>query len=194
MLPQSINLLPPPSKEEIVKVKVKTNIDLSGIVFVFFIVLVSLVILIANLYFKGKVDKYTVEKETILSLINGKKDVEQKYRINFNKWMSYKIIKNIAFKDYQEKINSIKDYSNEGCIINKYSIANDNTFTVSGNCNSYESFTKLFDGLKGSSVVSSVQMKSLVKQMEDSPDNPDNTENLFDFSIGGTFKLNDKAK
>lgn len=143
-LPRSINLLPPPTKEEEQKVELKGRVDVSSVVAIFVFVLLGLVILIINLYFKFELQKYENKKEDLITAISPQDDSTEKEstgyisRLILSKWSAYQTIIVYTTSDYQQKMVLLVDNVDTGCDVSSFDISNDKTFSFSGVCDNID--------------------------------------------------------
>ena len=200
---QSINLLLPPSKGEIQKVKIKSGIDISGIVGVFIFVLVGVVILIFSLYYKNEYEKYSQEKNNLISEIKRYEDVNDlkgpitQYKVGTmqrlinDKWNVYQTVGRNTVTGFIDKIKLLESLIPYGCETDGYNFSNDNTFSFSGRCRSYQGSLELSDKLTGEKKdINYASVTQLTKIDDEQRATMVDEEYKYEFTISGEFTSN----
>jgi preprotein translocase subunit YajC len=193
----SINLLLPPSKEEIQKVKIKSGVDLSSVIGIFIFVLFGLIVLIFSLYYNSKVKKYQEEKQNLINQITRYEDptdlegertsykVGTTQRLINDKWRAYKTIGRHTVTNFIDKIKLFESLIPSQCQVHGYNFANDNSYTFSGQCKDYEYILDLSDSVNTQDEHIKTGMISHVSKVDE--DEEEEIEYKYQFSINGSF-------
>ncbi|MBN1374052.1 hypothetical protein JW962_01835 [Candidatus Dojkabacteria bacterium] len=155
-LDRSINLLLPPSAEEVRKVEVKSTINVSSVIVIFVIVFVGVIVLFFNLYFNIQITQAKKEKAKIEGLITNRKDTEYRQRLLNDKWISYTTVRELTISDYESKIRVLRAALPSACTVDGYSFSNDLAFSFQGTCNLYSEVLSVADSLADNDIISQV--------------------------------------
>lgn len=197
----SINLLLPPSKEKVQKVKIKSGVDLSSVIGIFIFVLLSVIVLTFSLYYNREVKKFEEEKQNLINQITSYEDpndlegertsykVGTTQRLINDKWIAYKTIGRHTVTNFIDKIKLFESLIPKQCQVHGYNFANDNTYTFTGQCEEYKYILDLSDSINNQKQSIKTGMISTLSKIDESEyeDSEATVIYKYQFNITGEF-------